>query len=84
MAFHQPCERTIDPLQALVDERLIHLADERVKSGLRADLRDARAHLAKADHADTLNSHRETSCAKRRQHMAGLARTISWCPNRVP
>src|SRR5207302_3573325 len=38
-------------------------ADQRVEPGLRADLRDARAHLPEADDADALDRH-DTSAGK--------------------
>src|SRR5207247_10809452 len=56
-AFHQTGERTGDALEALVHERLIDLADERVEARLCADLRDARTHLTEADDADPLYGH---------------------------
>src|SRR5439155_11167045 len=39
-AFYKSSERAVDALKALINERLIGLAHERVESGLRADLRD--------------------------------------------
>src|SRR5438067_11805792 len=56
-ALYQPSERTVDPLETLIQERLIDLAHDRVDSRLRANLRDARTHLPEPDHAAPLNTH---------------------------
>src|SRR6266850_1513875 len=56
-ALDETSERSVDALEALVDERLVDLAHERIEARLRADLRDARTHLTEADDADALNSH---------------------------
>ncbi len=56
-ALDQPGQRTVDPLEPLIHERLIDLAHQRVEARLRADLSDSRTHLTEADDTDPLNSH---------------------------
>src|SRR6059058_2212602 len=43
-ALDQPGQRTVDPLEPLIHERLIDLAHQRVEARLRADLSDSRTH----------------------------------------
>ncbi len=42
--------------EPLVEHTLLHLADDRLVAGRGADLRDAGAHQAAAEHSDGLNS----------------------------
>src|SRR5207302_7688887 len=58
LRLHQTRERAVDALKALLDLRLLDLADERIDAGLRADLRDPPSHLSEPDHANARNGHR--------------------------
>ena len=58
---HEAVERSLQPTEPALQQRLVGLDDDRRKAGLRRDLRDPRPHEPTPDHSNPLDGHPKSS-----------------------